>query len=213
MRVLLAIILLLVPVVTAQGQEACVNGVGVFNDPDPAPGTWFDQAYVTAVPGVMHLYVVLFNAYNEHTEQPVPLLAGYEFHVDYPASFLYVGGTYCQGVIIQDGMPDVSVMCEVPVTGDHVVLATLDFFFDGSADAEIFLQPLSAGAAIPGFMSIVDAAGGTSSRAYAISGGNDQPVFVVNGGTPPAATGQGWPNCAPVPAAARRFGGIKALYR
>lgn len=212
---LACLILLAAATAPAQTLQDCYNGIGIFTVQEPDLAHLWDTAHYDGPLGLVPTYVVLINPFNEHTEEPIATLGGYEFRVEFPAG-LTVIPHFPPGVGNFMSFPDVSVGNEIPITGRSCVLLTMDIAAFVLDPVEFYLTPvIGHPPAIPGEMVIADADDGLSiSLAAPVSQDFLVPVFTMfhfEGGPYPGTAY--WEDCRVVPTSSTSWSGIKAMYR
>jgi hypothetical protein len=183
------------------------NEVGVYTVPDPVGCETAQVAVAPFTP--FTVYVVLTNPYNAELERPVTTVGGFEFSLDVPSSVFVLGAQYPPGCIwMPPPPPDYQSGCPVPVTGGVAVLMTISFMPLTGETVFLLLGPLvTMPPSLPGAMAFADPDDDLSLHVmHPVSGSFEVPVFAIN-----------WYGemsfCETIPARAKSFGGVKALYR
>ena len=191
---------------TAQNTPECRNLLGIFTSESVDPGSLADgDVSYWGGPGQTMVYVVLLYPHNEHTDQPITTVGGFEIGFDWPAAhFVHIS----LGMGIPEvPWPDVVWGGNGPVVGGQAVLFSIQAGFFTTAPEEVFLRPVAT-PTFAGHMAIVDFADGSASPAHPISHDYAAPVFGFY--TTPGP----WDDCAGVvPGEKTAWGDVKAIYR
>lgn len=206
--VILAVFALLAATAQAQYPYFGVypNEIGLYNTPTPTGAD--SECYIDAPSGAggYPMYLVISNAIDETTGEPITNIGGYELSMTYPPGW-FIQVTYPCGITGTPEDPPFFVSCPIPVTGMFTVLADVVVAsWGGGASGGIYLSPFAEGTpSIPGHMAIANADNSNAlSRAYPASGGYEYFVTginIIHGGM------------RPVPTEETSWGAIKAAFR
>ncbi|MCP4573514.1 MAG: hypothetical protein GY838_14245 [bacterium] len=182
------------------------NEIGLYNTSTPTGAD--SECYIDAPSGMgsFPMYLVISNAIDETTGEPITNIGGYELSMTLPPGW-DISVTYPCGIVVTPEDPPFYVSCPIPVMGMFTVLAeVLISSWGGGATGPIYLSPFTEGTpSIPGHMAITNADNGDAlSRAYPASGGYEYFVTGINiipGGM------------RPVPTTETSWGAVKATFR
>jgi len=205
-------------VARAQSLQDCYNNVGIFNSDqlDLEQLDYSDYTHNGHV-GVITVYIVLINPYNENTGELVSTVGGYEFRVGVPGG-LFVTPILPSGSNNFLEFPDLYCEASLPVVNNQCVLLTLEIGFFTQDPRLFYITPVSDAStqSIPGDIAITDAGDEHSlSRATPIFADFELPVyamfdFPIKAGS---EVGNVWSECWAVPAQPASWGDVKAMYR